>query len=103
MHITEVSWSSHTACKPVRTTIPEILGTAENASHGATETGGRFQPHFRGPDQQHQLNPACEIGGTPTFVEIDDVFVSRAPNRSAGPPPRAFACARPTRARLPGR
>lgn|GEM_PF-6079181 len=83
-HITAlVSWSSHTACKPVRTTIPEILGTQENASHGATEAGGRFQPHFRGPPQQHQLNPACEIDGTPTFVEVDDVFISRAPNRSA--------------------
>ena len=83
-HITAlVSWSSHTACKPVRTTIPEILGTQENASHGATEAGGRFQPHFRGPPQQHQLSPACEIGGTPTFVEVDDVFISRTPNRSA--------------------
>ncbi|HZC28552.1 MAG TPA: hypothetical protein VE269_02340, partial [Gaiellaceae bacterium] len=82
-HITSlVSWSSHTACKPVRTTIPEILGTQENASHGATETGGRFQPHFRGVPQQHQLNPACQIGGTPTFVEVDDVYISRAPNRS---------------------
>jgi hypothetical protein len=83
-HITAlVSWSSHTTCKPVRTTIPEILGTAENASHGATEAGGRFQPHFSGPPQQHQLNPACEIDGTPTFVEVDDVFISRKPNRSA--------------------
>lgn len=83
-HITSlVSWSSHTACRPVRTTIPEILGTEENAGQGATEAGGRFQPHFRGADQQHQLNPACEIGGTPTFVEVDDVFISRAPNRSA--------------------
>ena len=78
-----MSWSSHTSCKPVRTTIPEILGTEENASHGATEAGGRFQPHFRGGLQQHQLNPACEIDGTPTFVEVDDVFISRAPNRSA--------------------
>jgi hypothetical protein len=83
-HITSlVSWSSHTTCKPVRTTIPEILGTQENASHGATEAGGRFQPHFRGPDQQHQLNPVCELDGTPTFVEVDDVFISRKPNRSA--------------------
>jgi hypothetical protein len=83
-HITAlVSWSSHTTCKPVRTTIPEILGATENASHGATEAGGRFQPHFRGPPQQHQLNPACEIGGTPTFVEVDDVYISRKPNRSA--------------------
>jgi hypothetical protein len=82
-HVTDlVSWSSHTTCTPVRTTIPEILGTEENASHGATEAGGRFQPHFRGGGQQHQLNPACEIGGTPTFVEVDDVVISRAPNRS---------------------
>lgn len=83
-HITAlVSWSSHTACKPVRTTIPEILGTQENASHGATETGGRFQPHFHGGLQQHQLNPVCELDGTPTFVEVDDVYISRAPNRSS--------------------
>jgi hypothetical protein len=83
-HITAlVSWSSHTACKPVRTTIPEILGTEENASHGATEAGGRFQPHFRGGLQQHQPSPACELDGTPTFVEVDDVFVSRKPNRSS--------------------
>jgi len=78
-----VSWSTHTTCKPVRTTIPEILGTQENASHGATEAGGRFQPHFRGADQQHQLNAVCELDGMPTFVEVDDVFISRAPNRSA--------------------
>jgi hypothetical protein len=83
-HITDlVSWSSHTGCKPVRTTIPEILGTEENASHGATEAGGRFQPHFHGGLQQHQLNPVCELDGTPTFVEVDDVYISRAPNRSS--------------------
>ena len=76
------SWSSHTSCKPVRTTIPEILGTAENPNHGATEEGGRFQPHFRGGLQQHQLNPPCEIGGAPTFVEVHDVVITRAPNRS---------------------
>lgn len=83
-HITDlVSWSGHTACKPVRTTIPEILGTQENASHGATEAGGRFQPHFRGGLEQHQLNPVCELDGTPTFVEVDGVFISRKPNRSS--------------------
>jgi hypothetical protein len=76
------SWSSHVTCTPVRTTIPEIVGTAENAKHGPTEAGGRFQPHLRGFAQQHLLNPPCEIGGTPTFVEVDDVFISRAPNRS---------------------
>jgi hypothetical protein len=78
-----VSWSRHTSCTPVRTTIPEILGSEESQAHGATESGGRFQPHFRGGGQQHQLNPACEIGGTPTFVEVDDVYISRAPNRSS--------------------
>jgi hypothetical protein len=83
-HITAlVSWSGHTACKPVRTTILEILGTQDNASHGATEAGGRFQPHFRGGLEQHQLNPVCELDGTPTFVEVDDVYISRAPNRSS--------------------
>ena len=82
-HITSlVSWSSHTTCTPVRTTIPEIVGTAENANHGATEGGGRFQPHFGGGLQQHQLNPACEIRGTPTFVEVHDVVMTAVPNRS---------------------
>jgi hypothetical protein len=76
------SWSSHTTCTPVRTTIPEIVGTAENAKHGATEAGGRFQPHLRGGAQQHLLNPPCDVGGTPTFVEVDDVVIARAPNRS---------------------
>ena len=81
--ITElVSWSSHTTCTPVPTTIPEILGTAQNANHGATEEGGRFQPHFRGGLQQHQLNPPCEIRGTPTFVEVHDVVLTAVPNRS---------------------
>jgi hypothetical protein len=82
-HITSlVSWSSHTTCTPVLTTIPEILGTTENPNHGATEEGGRFQPHFGGGLQQHQLNPACEIGGTPTFVEVHDVVMTAVPNRS---------------------
>ena len=76
------SWSTHVACTPVRTTIPEILGTQEGALGGATEAGGRFQPHLRGPPQQHLLNPPCDIGGAPTFVEVDDVVVTRAPNRS---------------------
>jgi hypothetical protein len=76
------SWSAHTRCKPVRTTIPELLGSQEGPEHGATEAGGRFQPHLRGEAQQHLLNPPCKVGNTPTFVEIDDVFISRAPNRS---------------------
>ena len=67
----------------MRTTIPEILGTAENAQHGATEAGGRFQPHLRGGLQQHLLNPPCEVGGTPAFVEVDDVVITRSPNRSS--------------------
>jgi hypothetical protein len=72
---TLTSWSPHVRCTPVRTTIPEILGTQENLDHGATEVGGRFQPHLRGGLQQHLLNPPCEVGGTPTFVEVDDVVV----------------------------
>jgi hypothetical protein len=77
-----VSWSSHTSCTPVRTTIPEILGSQESPAHGATEAGGRFQPHLRGGGEQHLLNPPCDVGGTPSFVEVDGVYLSRAPNRS---------------------
>jgi hypothetical protein len=80
---TLTSWSPHVHCTPVRTTIPEILGSEENPQHGATEVGGRFQPHLRGGGQQHLLDPPCEIGGTPTFVEVDDVIITRAPNRSS--------------------
>ena len=76
------SWSTHVSCTPLRSTIPEILGTQENAEHGATEAGGRFQPHLRGGTQQHLLDPPCAVGGTPTFVEIDNVVIARAPNRS---------------------
>ena len=76
------SWSTHSSCTPIRTTIPEILGTQETAEHGATEGGGRFQPHLRGGLQQHLLNPPCEVGGTGTFVEVDGVVITRAPNRS---------------------
>lgn len=77
------SWSPHVTCTPVRTTIPEILGTAENPNHGATEAGGRFQPHLRGGAQQHLLNPPCDVGATPAFVEVDDVVVSTMHGRGA--------------------
>jgi len=50
---TLTSWSTHVRCKPVRTTIPEIVGAQEGPGHGATEAGGRFQPHLRGAAQQH--------------------------------------------------
>jgi hypothetical protein len=77
------SWSPHVSCAPVRTTIPEILGAQEGPERGATEEGGRFQPHLRAFAQQHLLNPPCEVGGTPAFVEVDDVVITKAPNRSA--------------------
>ena len=78
-----VPWSAHVQCTPVLTTVPEILGSEQNPAGGATEAGGRFQPHLRGGAQQHLLNPPCDVGGTPAFVEVDDVVISRAPNRSS--------------------
>ncbi|HEX6699158.1 MAG TPA: hypothetical protein VF101_00350 [Gaiellaceae bacterium] len=80
---TPVSWSPHVHCTPVLTSVPEILGSEQNAAGGATEAGGRFQPHLRGGTQQHLLNPPCNVDGTPAFVEIHDVVISRAPNRSS--------------------
>jgi len=74
-----VSWSQHVQCTPVRTSLPEILGSQQNAAGGATEAGGRFQPHLRARAQQHLLNPPCSVDGTPTFVEVHDVVVATQP------------------------
>jgi hypothetical protein len=79
----DVSWSAHVACRPVVTTLPEILGSEQNERGGATEAGGRFQPHLRGPAQQHLLDPPCTVDGTPAFVTVEDVVISKAPTRSA--------------------
>jgi hypothetical protein len=79
----DVSWSAHVACRPVVTTLPEILGSEQNERGGATEAGGRFQPHLRGPAQQHLLDPPCTVDGTPAFVTVGDVVISKAPTRSA--------------------
>jgi hypothetical protein len=67
-------------CTPVRTSLPEILGSQQNAAGGATEAGGRFQPHLRGLAQQHLLNPPCAVEATPTFVEVHDVVVVSPPS-----------------------
>ena len=79
----DVSWSAHVHCRPVTTSLPEILGSEMNARGGATEAGGGFQPHLGGPAQQHLLDPPCAVDGTPSFVEVDDVVISKAPTRSA--------------------
>jgi hypothetical protein len=75
------SWNPHYHCTPVLTTIPFILGSQENALHGATEEGGGLQPHLRGAHDQHLLDPPCSVGGTGTFVEIHDVVVAHDPER----------------------
>ncbi len=77
------SWSSHVRCTPILTTLPEILGAQESPAHGALESGGKFQPHLRGPAQQHLLNPPCEVGGTRTFVEVHGVVVANVPDVKA--------------------
>ncbi|HEX6489783.1 MAG TPA: hypothetical protein VF002_00250 [Gaiellaceae bacterium] len=69
------AWNFHTSCRPVKTTIPQILGAEVGPMGGASESGGRFQPHLRGEPEQHLLNPPCFIGSTPTFVELDDVQI----------------------------
>jgi hypothetical protein len=76
------SWSRHVSCTPVLTTLPEILGAQESPASGATESGGKFQPHLAGTADKHLLNPPCAVGGTPTFVEVHDVTVSMSPRRS---------------------
>jgi Divergent InlB B-repeat domain len=69
------SWNPHTRCVPVKTTIPEILGSQVGSTGGATEAGGAFSPHLKNP-QRHLLDPPCFVGGEPTFVQIDGVVVS---------------------------
>lgn len=77
------SWSASTGCRPVKTTIAKLVGSTTGPGGVPLEAGGRFQPHLRGPRQQHLLRPPCLIGGTPTFVEIDDVAISGAVLRAA--------------------
>jgi hypothetical protein len=77
-----VSWSNHVRCTPVLATLPAILGSQESPAGGATESGGKFQPHLAGAADKHLLNPPCAIDGTPTFVEVHDVTVSSQPTRS---------------------
>jgi hypothetical protein len=76
------SWSNHVRCTPVLTTLPEILGSQESPAGGAIESGGKFQPHLRGAEDQHLLNPPCTVGATPTFVEVHDVVISAGPSLS---------------------
>jgi hypothetical protein len=76
------SWNPFYKCTPVVTTIPSILGSRQDSLQGATEAGGGFQPHLRGSEDQHLLSPPCAVGGTGTFVELHDVVVAAAPERS---------------------
>lgn len=70
------SWSFHTPCRPIKTTIAEIVGSRLSPTGGPAEEGGGFKPHLRGPAQQHLLNPPCRLGGKGIFVELDDVAIS---------------------------
>jgi len=70
------SWSPHTTCTAVLTSLPVVLGSTLGPGGGAAETGGAFQPHLRGA-QRHLLNPPCLLGKEPTFVEIDGLVVGK--------------------------
>jgi hypothetical protein len=67
------AWSFHTSCRPIRTTLAAILGSQTDSDGGATEPGGAFQPHLRGGNQNHLLNPPCSVAGKGVFVELDGV------------------------------
>jgi hypothetical protein len=77
------SWSAFTDCRPVKTTIAAIVGSALGPGGVPLEPGGAFRPHLRGPQQQHLLHPQCSVRGTPTFVELDDVAISGSVVRAA--------------------
>jgi hypothetical protein len=70
------SWSFQTRCVPRRATIGEIIGRSVTPGGVPLEPGGGFVPHLRGGTQRHLLSPPCEVRGTPSFVEIDDVAIS---------------------------
>jgi hypothetical protein len=75
----DVSWNAHTRCKPAVTSVAAIVGSVQTPEAGAAESGGRFQPHFRGDADKRKLEPPCALGATPTLVEIDDVVVVGEP------------------------
>ncbi|MEA2211769.1 MAG: hypothetical protein QOF83_1717 [Solirubrobacteraceae bacterium] len=77
------SWNPYYHCTPIITTIPAILGSHQSSLGGATEAGGGFQPHLRGPEDQHLLKPPCSVGGRGTFVEIQNVVLAESPDHSA--------------------
>jgi Divergent InlB B-repeat domain len=77
------SWSAFTDCRPVKTTIAEVLGMRVGRGGAPLEAGGSFRPHLRGPRQQHLLRPPCAIRGTSTFVELDGLAISGPVLRAA--------------------
>jgi hypothetical protein len=67
-----ISWNPNVTRTPIRTTIPEILGSQQNSLGGATETGGGFpnHPHWR------RTTPSEINSGRYTLVEVDGVMVT---------------------------
>jgi len=69
---TNPSWNPHVACRATVTTLARVLGTARNASGGATFAGGGFRP---GIPNRRSNNPPCAVNGVPTFVQLNSVEI----------------------------
>lgn len=82
------SWNSHLTIRPLRTTLPAILGTATNSDGGATREGGwhggvaladlrRYsgRKQIGGVDQRRMVPPPATVDGVPVFVEVDNVQI----------------------------
>jgi len=83
-----VSWNKHVSARPVRATIPGILGPTIDAMDGATRVGGWHggtsladRRHWvgkkvvRGADQKRLVPPPAQVAGVPVFVEVHNVEI----------------------------
>jgi hypothetical protein len=82
------SWNPRLTIRPVRATIPQILGTSANALGGAARAGGwhggvaledrrRYKNRqvVSGVDERRLVPPPAAVNGVPVFVEVDNVEI----------------------------
>jgi PKD repeat protein len=90
------SWNPAVTCVPTQSTIEQVIGKVSiqrNAtipsSIGADYSGGGFKlagnlPYGSNPDNwpysKRALQPPCAVNGIPTFVELHNVTLTRAPS-----------------------
>jgi hypothetical protein len=71
------SWNPHVPCKPVLTTIGQILGKPQAGQRGSTLQNGGFKPgvpNREAMDSKGNIGP-CTINGKSMFVELHNVWL----------------------------